>query len=290
MNVEQLEAGVLCNLRAGWWGASAKYDNEKLGKDVPKDIVRAVQDLLEDKTMIEQIRTEQRKLKGFVLRNSLPCPIDSVYFVPTEKIPEIQDEVDRTTEIIYEMVNELVKNYTKLKNSFQKKYPKQYRPEKYPTPERLRNKFYVECSFFQIGMPDQAVMEIDPERYKKVQERFQGMAEEIEEMAVTMIGNQLMLRLDKLQEQCETGEGIHGRTVGSINRFLETWQDIWSGHVDDKKLKMIMTRLRNQMKKISADRLRDNEEFREVANQKISQIMKNLSRIPNVELKRKLDI
>jgi len=139
-------------------------------------------------------------------------------------------------------------------------------------------------------MPDNDIMELDPEQYRQAVQRFQNMAEEIEEMAVTLIGNRLMQRLDKLQKQCETGEGIHGRTIGSINRFLDNWKEMWSGQVDDKKLTMIMARLRGQMKKVSADRLRGNEEFRGEVAAKIEKIMTNLDRIPNVSLKRKIDI
>jgi len=290
MNVDTLQNSVMVNVRCGWWGAMARYDENKLGKDVPKKIVRAVQDLLEDKSLIDEARTIQRKLKGFIGNNSLPCPIDGVYLVAKDRVPVIHDKVNESIELMSIPVNKLVSNYGRLKRKFKKKYPDQYQSEKYPTSKRLKARFYIDCNFFQIGMPDNDIMELDPEQYRQAVQRFQNMAEEIEEMAVTLIGNRLMQRLDKLQKQCETGEGIHGRTIGSINRFLDNWKEMWSGQVDDKKLTMIMARLRGQMKKVSADRLRGNEEFRGEVAAKIEKIMTNLDRIPNVSLKRKIDI
>ena len=72
----RLNEGTLCSIQTGFWGASAKYDKNKLGKDVPKDIVRAMQDLLDDKVLMDDIRNIQWQAKYLVKNNSLPFPID----------------------------------------------------------------------------------------------------------------------------------------------------------------------------------------------------------------------
>jgi len=115
MNVDTLQNSVMVNVRCGWWGAMARYDENKLGKDVPKKIVRAVQDLLEDKSLIDEARTIQRKLKGFIGNNSLPCPIDGVYLVAKDRVPVIHDKVNESIELMSIPVNKLVSNYGRLK-------------------------------------------------------------------------------------------------------------------------------------------------------------------------------
>lgn len=288
--LERLNEGVLCNFRIGFWGARAKYDSNKLGREVPKEIVRAVQDLLHDKTLIDDIKNVQWRAKYILKCNSLPFPIDSVFWIPKSKVVLLNEELEELTEEHDERVNKLVRAYPGLIKKFEKKFPKDYKAERYPDKEVIRDKFYIDYKFFNIGMPDSSAEVLDPSEYKRVVSKFRGMVDEMEDMSINIIGNDLLKRIDKLQGQCESGEGLHGKTVGSVNRFLEKWEDLWAGNIDDRKMKIIMSRLKREMKKVSIDRLKGNEEFREEVAGKLGNIMKGLESMPNVALKRKLDM
>jgi hypothetical protein len=285
-----LNEGVLCSFQVGYWGASAKLDKGNLGANVPKKIVRAMQDLFDDKLLIQDIMTVLRQAKYFVTSNSLPFPIDAVTFIPKHKITEINEGLQEYKAELKERVDRLVSKYDTLRNRFKRKYPDYYRPEKYPDKKRLRARYYMRWNFFQIGVPEAAAAVIDPEEYKREVNKFKGMVSEMEDLTINLIGNELLTRLDKLHTQCTTGEGLHGKTVNSINRLVEKWDDLWRGHVDDKKMKMIITRLRKEMKKVSIDRLKGNEHFRAEVGDKLGAMLKKLDKMPNVQLKRRLDI
>ena len=53
---------------------------------------------------------------------------------------------------------------------------------------------------------------------------------------------------------------------------------------------MIVGRLRREMKKVSVDRLKNNDDFRQQVSSKVDAMIKKLEKLPNVELKRKIDI
>ena len=286
----RLNEGTLCSIQTGFWGASAKYDKNKLGKDVPKDIVRAMQDLIDDKVLMDDIRNIQWQAKYLVKNNSLPFPIDAVFFLPKNKIVYINERLEELMAEFDERLDKFVRNYDKLIKRFAKNHPKEYRPEKYPSKKAIRNKFYIRWTFFSIDSPESTAGILDPNDYKRAVSKFQGMVDEMEEMALNVIGNDLFERLGKLQSQCASGEGLHGKTVGSINRFLDKWKDLWRGNVDDRKMKIIISRLKNEMKSVEIGRLKDNEHFREEFAGKLSGIMKKIESMPNVTLKRKLDI
>lgn len=286
----RLNEGTLCSIQTGFWGASAKYDKNKLGKDVPKDIVRAMQDLLDDKVLMDDIRNIQWQAKYLVKNNSLPFPIDAVFFIPKNKVVAINDRLEELMEEFEVRLDKFVRNYDKLIKRFKKNHPKEYRPEKYPSKKQIRNKFYIRWTFFSIDSPESTAGILDPNDYKRAVGKFQSMVDEMEEMALNIIGNDLIKRLDKLHKQCITGENLHGKSVTSINTFLGKWQDLWRGNVDDKKMKIIVSRLKKEMKKVEISRLKDNEHFRNEFAGKLGGIIKKVESIPNVALKRKIQM
>lgn len=286
----RLNEGVLCNFRIGFWGARAKYDTQKLGDDVPKEIVRAVKDLLTDKTLIDDIKNIQWQAKYLLKCNSLAFPIDGVFFIPKKKIVYVNERLEEMNKEHEARVNKLIASYSGLVRKFEKQYPDEYDENKYPSKKELRSKFYIDYKFFNIATPDSSAEVLDPDEYKRTIEKFRGMVEEMEEMSITVIGNELLQKIDKLHQQCETGENLHGKTVGAVNRFLDKWNDLWSGNVDSRQMKIIMSRLKKEMKKVEIDRLKSNEDFREEVAGKLGNIINRLESIPNVSLKRKIDI
>jgi len=288
--MERLNEGVFCNFRIGYWGARVQFDKNKLGKDVPKEIVRAAQDLLDDKVLIEDIKNIQWQGKYILKNNSLPCPIDGIFFIPKKKIVYINEQLTTMSVEFEERVDKFCRNYKKLVAKFSEKFPEFYDPKKYPSEKEIRNKFYMDWKFFNLGAPDAASSVLDPSQYKKEAEKFKGMIAEMEEMATNVIANDLFAKIDKLQKQCESGEGLHGKTVGAVNRFLDKWNDLWVGNIDDRKMKMIVSRLKKEMNKITIDRLKGNDEFRGEISKKLDGLLNKMESMPNVELKRKIDI
>lgn len=289
MTPDQLQEGVLCQLKMGRWDASIRLGKDKLGDGIPKEIVRAMQDQIEDRTLLDDLANVRRSAKGLLKRNSLPFPIDSVFWVAKEKIPFLDKEFTKFKEMNDERLEKLCNAYGTMKKSFRKKYPDFYVAHKYPTKDRLRKKFYFYHRFFQISVPDKSTKILSPAIYRRETTKLKDMVREMEEMTVNMVGNLLFKRVEKLSSQCDSGK-INGGTVASIERFLERWDDLWHGHVDDKQLKMIMARLKKEMKGTSTERLKNNEDFRLKMGTTLETVMDKIQEIPDFELKRKLDV
>lgn len=289
MKAEQLQEGVLCQLKIGRWGARAKLDESQLGDEIPSEIVRGIQDLVEDKTLIKNLAAIKRQAKNMLKESSMAFPVDNVYWIPKHKI-EALDETFRELQTDYANGAEvLAENIGKLKSDFRKKYPKFYSAEKYPSKDQIRAKYYFGWRFFQFQLPDKKAGILTADMYKREQEKFQRMAAEMNEMAVNVIGNTLLARIDKLREQCEN-DSINAGTIKRLEKFMDKWNDLWKDNIDHTKMQSIMKSLRVQMKRTSADRLRNNDDFREKAAKKMETIAKQIKAIPDFKLKRKLDV
>lgn len=289
MELEKLHEGSMCNLKIGRWDASAKLPKDKLGKGIPKEIIRAMQDLVDDRTLLKDLATIRRTAKGELMRHSIPFPVDGVWFVPKEHIPYLDDRFSELKEENDDRVETLIANYGKLKSRMKKKYPSFYRKDKYPSVAELRKKYYFNWNFFNIGLPNGKASVLSPKMYRREQRKFAGMIKEMEEMTVNLVANRLVRRIKKLSSQCDSGK-INAGTVNSIDRFLNKWDELWSGYVDETKMKSIMRQLRSQMKKVDTESLKDSEELREQLGGKISGMISKIKSIPNVQLKRKLDV
>lgn len=289
MKAEQINEGVLCQLKIGRWGASVRLSKDKFGKDLPKEIIRGMQDLVDDRSLLQELLTLKREAKRELVNCSIAFPVDNVFWVPKKKIEHLDARFAEIQEQYAEKTEELVGSMNKLKNQFRRKYPKFYSPEKYPSKDQVRAKYYFNWRFFQFQLPDKKGGILTAEMYKREQEKFQAMAKEMNEMAINVIGNTLLKRIEKLQEQCE-GDKINAATLNSMERFLGKWDDLWKDNVDSSKLKGVMRTLRIQMKKTSANGLRSDEDFRGQVAKKMEKVAKQIKAIPDFKLKRKLDV
>ena len=289
MRQEQLQEGSLCQLKMGRWDASVKMKKGDLGKSIPEEIVRAMQDLVEDRTLLKDLATIRRSAKGLLVRNSLPFPVDGVFWIPKHKITELDEAFGKFQEEYTKRLNILCENLEDMKANFKAKYPKYYRKEKYPTKRELVRKFYFHWNFFQFTLPDKKANILSPAIYKKEQAKFAGMVKQMEEMTITLVGNMLLRRVEKLASQCDSGK-INAGTFSSIERFIERWDDIWKEHVDEKKLRSIMISLKKQMKSASVERLKNNEDFRKSVSSTLEKTMERIKAVPDFTLKRSLDV
>ena len=289
MKLEQLQEGAFCQLKIGRWDASIRLPKDKLGSKVPKEIIRATQDLIEDRTLLKDLATIRRSAKGYLFRNSLPFEVDGIYWIRKDKISEI-DEKFAELKVEYGVrLDKLIRNYIKMKNDFRKKYPDYYVGKKYPTSSQLREKFYFRWNFFHFAIPDKETKILSPKVYKREQEKFKNMIARMEEMTITMIGNLLIKRAQKLSKQCNSGK-INGGTVASIERFMKRWDELWDNYVDEDKMRSIMKSLKKQIKGMSVERLKGNEDFRNKMEKTLEGIIGNIQNVPGFELKRNLDI
>lgn len=282
------EQGVLINFRKGGWGARAKVDVEKLGGEIPEDIIRATQDLLleEDKELLREIRRTMNLGKRWVIKNSMPFPIESFRFIPKGKVAEAEEYLKDISQKTSQLVGVLVEKLDKAKANFKKKYPKHYRPERYPSSDQLKYIFYIKWSFRQFA-PDLTMKEFAPEVYEQEMQRFREEINDMKQMTASAIGNAIIGRIDRLRRQC-TDDKINARTINGINKFLDQFENEWDGYIAHQELKKIFADIKKYVAKNSSDILKDNEKVREEVGKKMEKIVGDLEKIPNVKLKRKM--
>ncbi|MGD9156879.1 MAG: DUF3150 domain-containing protein [Desulfobacteraceae bacterium] len=289
MDQDRLKEGVLCSLKMGRWNASTKLNPDEFGDKVPREIMKASQDLIHDRSILNDLAHLRRRAKYALLMNSMPFPVDNVFFVPKHKITELDDLFNEIRAEYDSKTEELVSRYSALKREFRKRYPAYYKSQKYPSKQGLRSKFYFYWNFFQFDIPDKDSGVLPPSLYKKEAEKFRNMVSQMEEMTINMIGNLLYKRVKTLETQCESGS-INAATVQSVENFITKWEDLWEGHVDQIKFKNIINSLRREMKKTSTEVLKDNEQVRIKLGSKLGKIIDRIQNVPNLELKRRLDI
>lgn len=289
MKPELLHEGVLCQLKMGRWDARVRLPKSKFGKELPTEIVRGMQDVIEDRTLLKDLATIRRSAKGLLQRSSLPFPVDGVFWVPKEKVPELDDAFKAFKKERRARLNKLLKNIDKMKSNFKKKYPDFYEEKYYPDKAKLESKFYFHWNFFQMTIPDVKAGVLSPEMVKKETAKLRGMVKQMEEMTVNLVGNMLFARVQKLAKQCDN-EKVNAGTVSSIDRFIQRWDDLWRDRVDQKQMKMVMSRLKKEMKSATAERLKDNDDFRTKMQGNLESIMDKIKAVPDFKLKRKLDV
>lgn len=289
MRQELLQEGVLCQLKMGRWDARVRLPKSKFGKDIPTEIVRGMQDVIDDRTLLKDLATIRRSAKGLLQRSSLPFPVDGVFWVPKEKVVELEEAFVEFKAESNSRLNKLLKNIDKMKAKFQKKYPNFFDEKYYPSKHKLESKFYFYWNFFQMTIPDEKAGILSPSMVKRETAKLRGMVKQMEDMTVNLVGNMLFSRVSKLAKQCDN-EKINAGTVTSIERFIERWDDLWRDRVDQKQMKMIMSRLKKEMKSTTAERLKDNDDFRGKMQGNLEAMMKKIKAVPDFKLKRKLDL
>lgn len=288
MNKNKLNEGVLCSLKIGKWEARAKINTDKLGKNIPSDIIRGSQDLIEDKSLLHEIRKIKQNAKNTLLNNSLPFPIDNVFFVPKSKIQDLNDSFEAYRKEYNKVIEKFVQNYLKLKRSFKRKYPKYFNENKYPSKQRIKAKFYFYWNFFNIDIPNKKTSILPPSLYQKEVKKFKGMVSQIEYLTINVVSEKLLQRVKTLEKQCKEGK-INKLTLNSIDCFLEKWEDLWSGYVDEKRLNEIIKELKKEVKK-NGSKLKNSEELRNELGEKLDKMVSKIENIDTSKLKRRLDI
>jgi len=85
--------------------------------------------------------------------NSAPFPVDSVFWIPKERVIAIDEKLIDIEQRFTVLKNELAKNIGKFQKRYAKKYPAFYDPEKYPSPEEIKAKFNIKWRFFDMTLP-----------------------------------------------------------------------------------------------------------------------------------------
>ena len=286
------ETGMLIVLRAGQYAGRRKLDEEQM-KGLPTEIVRGVQDMFDAKfkELLAESSAIVMRARGFIANVSIPFPIGNVYFIRNTNIQMVIDFMDERIKERQELVENIVDNYLDAIKRFKAKYPEYYKASKgkYPSLDELKDKFYMTYQFFQITAPDKNNKLISPEQYKAENMKFKNAIVQMKEEVLATIYETLLNTTAKLKAQCDDSK-INQTTIDSINRFLLKIDTAYADFIDRKDMKKAIAAIRKEMTGISADSLRSSDSIKEDFVKELQTTINDLKVLPDIPLKRAIQI
>lgn len=294
-NVKKVETGnifadgILVSLRTRLWGATGKIEDdgyELTDETLDKKQVYASMQLLNDTTLIDAMRQVRGQAKRFIEYNSIYFPEKGFNFIPKGRIEPVDEHLTKLQEEYLSYGEDLVKKLKDLEADFAKAHPKSYDSSKYPSEKSLRRQIVFQYVFRIFTVPDKELGVISPAIYKKELEKVKADIEEMKVQTVRTVCKELMGRIDVLKEQCETGK-VNQATMNSIYSFMERFDQVWSGFVNEKDVKQMMDDMKLYLEGTDADMLRYDSDFRSMVANKAAKIAQQLE---NKGYKRSIDI
>ena len=282
------QRGAMINLRCRCWGASAVLNEDFFGDQMPAEIVRAVYDLLPNKTFLEQLHSMRNEAKRYLYRASMPFPIEGFVFVLKSDIPEVERNLQARREEFMDKVEQFLEVYEVEVNKFARDYSHLYNPDKYPTVAEMRTRFKFDWKYRHFDV--QGTMDIlPPEVYQDQLRQAKSEVREMVDMAVRAIGKQFIDKITALQSQCSSGK-INTATIDNLHDFLDDFENKWDGYVGHRKLREMVAECKAYVSNVGADELRYGEDLRGVIADKMQGIISDFETTADARLHRRIDV
>ena len=281
------QEGALVNLHIRCWGASASLNEEFFGEAMPPEIVRAVYDLLGDKSKIKGLHDQRDESKRYLYRYSLPFPQDGLVFILKADIEMVNEGLIRRRGIFQESVEDFLRIYDAEVAKFAQNYPALYNPHKYPTVAEMRARFKFRWTFRHFDVSGTLGV-LPPSVYK---EQMQSAREEIKQMvnmAVRTIGQQFLERIKSIQTQCSSGN-INTATVHNLHEWLDSFGSKWDGYIGHQKLREMVAECKAYLDGVDAEDLRYGDSLRDMVANGMQGIINDFQNIADARLHRRLD-
>jgi len=290
VNYENIfDRGMLINLKMGNWQARNKLSQEDLG-DLPKEIVRGVYDLLDDKEQLDIIVKTQNKLRNKIKGQTVPFPIDGVYFVLGKDIEKVIDMVKEDQIAIIELAKEFGEGYEQKIADYAKKYPSFYEKAKgkYPSKQEVIARFYVQYRMFQINVPNKNLSFISPDLYKEEMVKFKNEVEEMKKEVINIIYTELLERVAALSKQCDDGKP-NQRTLNNLGELFEKVENLYGDFIDREDITVMINKVKKMVVGVDAKELRNDEKFKSDFGKRMKKVAAEIKALPDTEMKRSIE-
>lgn len=282
--------GCLVRLKTRCWGGYSRLDDSFIIDSVPKEMVRAVADLLADKTKLDIVRYIRDEAKRFICMHSLPSILEGFEFIPKEKIEHVDEGLKGRQERYFEAVEDFLAVYERLQQETAEKAPALYRPEKYPSVAAMRGHFDFQWYFRVFAVPDSSSSILPASVYKEEMRKFKEEIQEMKEMAVSEIGQQFLKKINKLKDQCVGGKIVSTATVETLHKFLDGFEGEWGTYFCHQELKKVINECKDYMVGTDAEMLRADDGFRDMIGNAMTDIADKFEKIGGTRVTRRLDI
>lgn len=256
--------GIIVSLRTSLWGGTGKLESDKFNvndENLKQDQITAIFDLLDDKSIIEEMKSVRNKAKNFIYSKSISSKERGLDFISKSQVIDVNERLKEYQKEFVSLGKDLIKQLDKLKSDYKKNHPNLYDESRYPSPERLKNKIYFEWVFRAFQPPDETLL--PSKLYQKELDKFKKDIVEMKESTTNMVKDEIIKRLSSLNTQVQDKEkNIHKGTLNAIETLIDNFDQLWSGFIDDKSLKKCIKELKSSFKLLDIEE-RKEETFKE---------------------------
>ena len=285
------EKGMLINLSMGGFDGRVKLSKEQL-KDFPTEIVRGVHDIFESefKKLIKEIGRHDGFTRQEIKYMSIPFPIDGIYFIMSKQIEKAIEFLKKREIERIELIQNTIDNYDNAIIKFSEQYPEYYlhAKGKYPSKERLRERFYFKYQLFAITTPEKTLGEVSSDLYTEELDKFRKDVSTMKQEVVNIIYTELCDRIKMLQKQCSDGKPSQ-KTFNKMTRVLGQIDEIYSDFIDRQDIKDVVEKVKRLVSGVTADNLRDSESFKNEFKTSMAKTFEEIKNLPDTELTRSLE-
>lgn len=288
------QKGALIRIQVYGPGFTGKVSDDIMleKSDLPIEITRATQDRL-DRSILKKRQALKSKLLTFIGNNSLPHIIPAFQFIPKERIGKVDEGLRDLQQKDRAIVDEFLIEYPRLCREQQEKYPEFYSPKHYPPVTTLRDRFRFDWSFYHITTPGNGgngnMQVLPPEVYEREKEKFRTNMEEWRQLLLNTIGQEFKAKMDSIVNQ-EVKGTMSAKTIGTINKFINQFDDLWDGFIYNNEFKNLIGELREYASTVKKDEINGNQDLMEQIGTKARELSKQLDAIPAINLRRAIDL
>lgn len=262
------------------FGNSRKVSAYDIDTDADRDWLRLKAKLINVKELAA-IESKLWEAKSYVAKRSLPATMikDGVYLIPLEFVEEIKDRLEEYKAEVAALVDVLIAGYAGAIEEAQKRLGTLFEPSKYPSPEALRRRFWIELNYIPVGTPE-VLREVSEDVYndadKNVKEAWAKGIETINELLASELSELVDRAVDRLTlDDKDKKKRFHESLLKNIRQYFETFDPRNIG--DNAELKQQVERTKSALEGVNVEALRQSRRVRESVLRDLTKVKANLS-------------
>ena len=274
------DKGCLIQVSSSMWGATRKIDSshvEKMGAGA--EWLRANKKLVDPKAL-RPVSNVVCNAKNYLVKVSLPFPIQAMVFVPKEMISSIDYHLNQYKIEFDEAVKEFLSAYPALRESAMSHLKELFNESDYPVD--ISSRFGFSWRFLTLNVPNGNTRLLAPEVYEREKKKFVQTMDEARQMAIDALRIEFSGLVKRLTERLSTNPDGKPRIFknGTVNNFYEYFETFKQRNIfEDDDLKELVSQAQSVLENYSADAIRSDQHLKDRISQEMSAIDVNLNEL-----------
>lgn len=276
--INLFKLGTLVQFETHAWQAV-----KRLPKDVVKELGKEGKDLsgwiranksLINRDTLQNINGLIWDARQLILNVALPFPIKGVYFVPNEKITELNESLTEKNKEFKKEVKEFVEQYDEHIEAAEESLGDYFNESDYP--RNIAERFSIYWRFFELTIPTN----ITEELYEEESERFHSLMEETKQMGIMALREGFAEIVSHLTDTISGKiDGQRRRlrqdAIDKVSDFFNTFQS--KNVFKDDELQTLIEKAKDVMEGVTVKEINTDEELAKELNEELKTIDKELT-------------